>query len=92
MSATGTKILDGMLAASGLPRRASYNKIEVCLLLHISERTFWRYVCAEGRRAPWMLESFKIRGHYRISYDALAAWLARNQTCARTRPDDPYLP
>jgi hypothetical protein len=81
------KKLDGMLKAAGTPKRASYTKAEVCRILHISERTFWRYVGARGRQQAWMLDSFMTRGHYRVAHDDLAAWLYRNQTLSR-EPDD----
>lgn len=82
--------LDGMLSAAGLPRRASYNRAEVCRVLHISERTFWRYSAHHevepatglGLR-PWTLDSYMTRGHYRIRYDELADWLRRNRSYER---------
>ena len=89
--------LDGMLAAAGLPKRPSYNRSEVCRILHISERTFWRYVVnydldplSGQSRHPWSLDSYMTRGHYRVRYDELVAWMSRNRTYERINAPDPY--
>ena len=88
--------LDGMLKAAGLPKRPSYNRSEVCKILHISERTFWRYVTnhdldpvTSQAISPWTLDSYMTRGHYRVRYDELASWLARNRTYERINAEDP---
>lgn len=90
-----TEKLDGMLDAAGLPKRPSYNRGEVCRILGISERTFWRYVVCHtvmpggAPASPWTLDSYMTRGHYRVRYDELVSWLARNRTWERKYADDP---
>ncbi|AJF07779.1 helix-turn-helix domain-containing protein [Geoalkalibacter subterraneus] len=86
--------LNGMLKAAGLPVRPSYRRSEVCLILGVSERTFWRMVAAYDQeldgspRLPWTLDSYMTRGHHRVRYQELVDFLARNRTITR-KFDDP---
>ena len=87
--------LDGMVKAAGITRRPSYNRSEVCAILHISERTFWRYVTHheidEARHAvnSWTLDSYMTRSHYRVRHDERVSWLARNRTYEFINAPDP---
>lgn len=90
------KKLDGMLAAAELHKRPSYRRAEVCLILGINARTFWRYVAAfeldpnTGRPThPWALDSYQLRGHHRVRHDELVDYLARNRTYERQNAADP---
>lgn len=78
--------LDGMLAVAGLPKKPSYNRSEVCRILGISTRTFWRMIAqhevieaSDAGRHPWTLDSYMTRGHHRVRYDELTDYLARNR-------------
>ena len=87
--------LDGMLAAVGMKKKASYNRAEVCRVLGISERTFWRYVTTHEVDAktgagvsPWTIDSYKIHRHHRVRHEELASYLARNRTYERINAPD----
>jgi hypothetical protein len=88
--------ITGMLAAAQLPVKASYTRAEVCQILGISVRTFWRMVTGyevdPGTAAPVhpaTLDSYMTRGHHRVRYDELVAYLARNRTWERRHAVDP---
>lgn len=88
--------LQGMLQAAGLPVKASYHRAQVCAILGISRRTFFRYVTLHeidpetGRpRHPWTLDSYKIRAHHRVRYQELVEYVARNRTFERQAEPDP---
>jgi hypothetical protein len=88
--------LNGMLAAAGLPVKASYVREQVCAILGISARTFYRYVSlheldpdSSAPMYPWTLDSYMTRGHHRVRYDELVAYLARNRTYERKNAVDP---
>ena len=87
--------LNGMLKAAGLPKRASYRPGEVCEILGISERTFWRMTeafepgpdgCPVNVNS---LDSYLLHSHRRVRYDALVDFLARNNTYHRRNAEDP---
>ena len=87
--------LAGMMASVGVRKKASYNRSEVCRILGISERTFWRYVTThepdpktgDGRN-PWTLDSYKIHSHHRVRHEELVSFLARNRTYERNHAVD----
>lgn len=82
--------LNRMLAAAGLPVKASYTRAEVCAVLGISERSFWSYVCryepgeeGSGPVHPATLDSFMLRGQRRVPYHEISDFLRRNRTYDR---------
>lgn len=86
---------NGMLEASGLAKRGSYNRHEVCRVLGFSERTWWRMVYThepgapeDANRDPWTIDAYMTRGHYRVRYDELVSWLARNRAYERIHKAD----
>jgi len=88
--------LQGMLAAAGLPVKPSYHRAQVCALLGISDRTFYRFVAAHevdpdsgAPRHSWTLDSYMTRGHHRVRFDELVGYLQRNRTYDRRHADDP---
>ncbi|WP_429885359.1 helix-turn-helix domain-containing protein [Geoalkalibacter halelectricus] len=86
--------LRGMLKAADLPVRPSYRRGEVCEILGIDKRTFWRMVAhheptEDGQRRPGTLDSYMTRGHHRVRYDELVDYLARNRTWQRQNATDP---
>lgn len=86
--------LKGMLEHAKLPVRASYCRGEVCEILGIDKRTFWRMVAhheptADGQRKPGTLDSYMTRGHHRVRYDELVSYLHRNRTWQRQNAVDP---
>lgn len=88
------KKLRGMLEAAGLPVRPSYRRGEVCLILGIDARTFWRMVAhheptEDGQRRPGTLDSYMTRGHHRVRFDELVDYLRRNRTYERQNAADP---
>ncbi len=84
-----------MLTQSSLPVRASYRPGEVCSILGISPRTFWRlteqYDDPEGTgpRNPNSLDSYLLRSHRRVRYNEILAYLNRNNTYERRNAPDP---
>ncbi len=86
--------LRGMLKAAGLPVRPSYRRGEVCDILGINKRTFWRMVAhheptADGQRHPATLDSYMTRGHHRVRFEELVDYLTRNRTYNRQNAIDP---
>lgn len=84
-----------MLASAELPRKASYNRDEVCRILQISHRSFRRYT-TEFERDPqtgdapaWALDSYTLRKDRRVTFDELADYLRRNNTYQRCTAVDP---
>ncbi|MDZ4185755.1 MAG: helix-turn-helix domain-containing protein [Desulfuromonadales bacterium] len=87
--------LNGMLAAAGLPVKASYVREQVCAIFGFSERTFYRYVSMHeldpesgAPIEPWTLDSYMTRGHHRVRYDELVSYLERNRTYERKNAVD----
>lgn len=85
-----------MLSQSGLPVRASYRPGEVCSLLGISPRTFWRLTEryeinpeTGSPRDPNSLDSYLLRSHRRVRHDELLSYLNRNNTYERRNAPDP---
>lgn len=77
-----------MLQIAGLPVRPSYRRSEVCAVLGVDGRTFWRMVAyhepgPDGQRKPGTLESYKTRGHHRVRFAELVDYLRRNCTYER---------
>jgi hypothetical protein len=78
-----------MLQVAGLPVKASYCTSEVCAILGIVERTFWRllekYELDESgaMRRPDCLDSFTLVNNRRVVYHELVSFLERNQTYTR---------
>ena len=86
--------LQGMLKQAGLPVRPSYCRAEVCLILGINKRTFWRMTAKyepeeTGHNLPSMLDSYMLRGHRRVRYDELVDYLRRNRSYERQNAADP---
>lgn len=87
--------LNEMIGVAKLAIRPNYRPNEVCLILGISDRTFWRYTDSYeqdeyGRpKHPASLDSYLLRRERRVSYQELANFLARNQTWERRNADDP---
>lgn len=81
--------LRGMLAAAGLPAKGSYCTSEVCNILGIVERTFFRlldkYELDErgNLKRPDCLDSYMLSTNRRVAYPELVAYLERNQTYQR---------
>ena len=87
--------LKGMLGAAALPVKASYNPGEICRILGICERTFWRLTGQYERdeagelRRPDCLDSITLSRHRRVLYDELVAFLHRNNTYERAHAVHP---
>lgn len=87
--------LKGMLRAAELPVKASYNPGEICRVLGIVERTFWRLLDKYERdelgnlRRPDCLDSITLSRHRRVLYDELVAFLFRNNSYERAHAVDP---
>ena len=87
--------LKGMLAAAQLPVKGSYCTSEVCTILGIVERTFWRLLAQYERddkgnlRRPDCLESFMLALNRRVTYPELVSFLERNNTYQRQNAVDP---
>lgn len=87
--------LNSMLRVAGLPVRASYCTSEVCKILGISDRTFWRLLHNYERnergqlRRPDCLDSFTLGTNRRVPYNELVAFLVRNNTYQRQFAADP---
>jgi len=85
-----------MLTQSSLPIRASYRPGEVCSLLGISPRTFWRLTehyeidpATSEPRNPNSLDSYLLQSHRRVRYNEILAYLNRNNTYERRNAPDP---
>jgi hypothetical protein len=86
--------LKGMLTAADLPVKPSYCRAEVCRILDINKRTFWRMVAhyepeETGNHRPGTLDSYMTRGHHRVRYDELVDYLRRNRAWERANAVDP---
>ena len=87
--------LKGMLRAAELPRKASYTPGEVCKILGVVERTFWRLLEKYERddrgnlSRPDCLDSITLSRHRRVLYDELVAFLFRNNSYERSHAVDP---
>ena len=87
--------LKGMLAAAQLPRKASYNPGEVCTILGVVDRTFWRLLSQYERdergtlRRPDCLDSIPLSRHRRVLYDELVAFMLRNNSYERAHAVHP---
>ena len=76
-----------LIQALGLPIKGSYQPGEVCKILGISKRTFFRmtneYECdleTGSPLNPGMLDSFRTLGQKRVLITELADYLDRNNT------------
>ena len=85
-----------MIAIAGLPVRPSYRPGEVCSILGISPRTFWRLTERYEIDAdtglpvrPDSIDSYLLRSHMRVLYQELLAYLNRNNTYERRNAPDP---
>jgi len=86
--------LKQLLSVAGLPVRPSYRRQEVCLILGIDKRTFWRMTAhheptADGQRHPATLDSYMTIGHRRVRYHELVDYLRRNRSWQRQNAVDP---
>lgn len=88
--------LKGMLKAAEIPVRPSYTRAQVCEILGISKRTFWRMVAdyevdqpSGEPMHPATLDSYMTRGHHRVRYAELVSYLRRNRTWERRNAVDP---
>lgn len=87
---TSEEKLEQMLKDSGVNKRGSYRRSEVCRMLGFSQRTYWKYVSThephpetdEGL-SPWTLDSFMMAGESRVRHGELVSWLGRNRTYER---------
>lgn len=85
-----------MLSQTGLSVRASYRPGEVCSLLGISSRTFWRLTeryetdpATDRPVDPNSIDSYLLRSHRRVRYSEIFAYLNRNNTYERRNAHDP---
>ena len=85
-----------MLSQAGLPVRASYRPGEVCSILGISTRTFWRLTERyepdpdTGEPVdPNSLDSYLLRSQRRVTYQEIFSYLNRNNTYERRNAPDP---
>ncbi|WP_321495615.1 helix-turn-helix domain-containing protein [uncultured Desulfobacter sp.] len=85
-----------MLTLAGLPVRPSYRPGEVCSILGISPRTFWRLTeryeidSDTGQPAhPDSIDSYLLRSQRRVRYQEIIAYLRRNNTYERRNAPDP---
>lgn len=82
------------LAVLGLPVRGSYPPGEVCMILGISDRTFWYLIEGferdeNGRiRTPDKLDSFILRTNRRVTYLELVDFIRRNNSYSRKSGSD----
>ncbi len=90
MNLITNEVFKKMLCQSGLPVRASYRPGEVCAILGISPRTFWRLTEryeidpeTGDPRNPNSLDSYLLRRHRRVRYDEILNYLNRNNTYER---------
>jgi hypothetical protein len=74
----------------GIPVKASYARSEVCRILDISPRTFWTMVSKYEPDSetglpidPATLDSYKLRGHRRVTFSELEAFFIRNRSYDR---------
>jgi hypothetical protein len=88
---TSEKKLLGMLQVAELPKKPSYHPGEVCKILDISDRTFWRLVenyepdeVTKNPIKPYTLDSYTLARSRRVRYAALVLFLSRNNTYERT--------
>lgn len=89
-AAQAEKSIKASLIVLGLPVRGSYNPGEVCSILGIVERTFWRLskqyeLDEKGRlRRPDCLKTFLLGKHRRVVYLELVDFIRRNDEYLRT--------
>jgi hypothetical protein len=83
------KIIE-MLKVAGLPKKPSYSPGEVCLILGISDRTFWRLINNYEKDfdtgkpiKPYSLDSYMIARSHRVRFNELVDYLERNNTYER---------
>ena len=81
------ELIKELIRAVGLPIRGSYRPGEVCKILGISNRTFFRMTNGYERDPgtgkplnPGMLDSFRTLGQKRVRFNELADYLDRNNT------------
>lgn len=87
--ARAEKTIKASLAALGIPVRGSYSSGEVCGILGIVDRTFWR-LCARYERdengrlkRPDCLQTFMLSNNRRVSYIELVEFIMRNNELDR---------
>lgn len=87
--------LQQMLTVAGMPIKPSYCTSEVCNILGIHERTYWRLLAKyeldkNGKlRRPDCLDSFLLSNNSRVVYHELVSYLERNKTYTRQLAVDP---
>lgn len=80
--------LDRNLAMLGIPKKPVYGSGEVQQILGVAQVTF-AALCDRWEpediadRDPRGLESYRLNSHRRVTYIALADWMARNHSYAR---------
>lgn len=86
-SVTKNAVGKATIEAAGLPIRGSYRSIEVCKILGISKRTFFRMISqyepnpATGKPInPATLDSYKILSHRRVRLNEIIDYIYRNNT------------
>lgn len=85
----GDEKLKRMLMAAGLPIKGSYCTSEVCQILGIVERTFFRLVSQYeldergNLRRPDCLDSFMLASNRRVTFHELVTFLERNNSYQR---------
>jgi len=83
------KTIEAALAVLNLPVRGSYSPKEVCNILGIVERTFWRLtrqyeLDEDGKlRRPDCLKSFLLGKNRRVPYLELVDFIRRNDEFLR---------
>lgn len=87
--------LQKMLEAASISKKPTYSPGQVCLILGICPRTFWRYVAAYERdkkgnpKERCSLDSYKLKTERRVTYHELVSFLARNNNYERTYGVEP---
>lgn len=96
MSLISDEKFQEMLSQAGLPVRPSYRPGEVCSVLGIAPRTFWRLTeryeidpDSGQPRDPNSLDSYLLRSHRRVRYNEILSYLNRNNTYERRNAPDP---
>ncbi|MCP3923013.1 MAG: helix-turn-helix domain-containing protein [Desulfobacterales bacterium] len=89
--------LNTMLEASGIHAKSSYAPGEVCKILSISERSFYRYIedyepdRDNNPTNPASLYSYTLRTNRRVPHKELLNFISRNTSYHRKNADPDQL-